>query len=299
MEACLLPWDTIKDRTYAWDSGSFKQAGETAQTPKSGGKKLAKTGASRRTAKPSSGSGAARVAPPPPRPPSAEEMQDQIYALYRKDRGVKSKQPRFDFATDVAASSAIERVLVHERDIVCFGKAFRDGASYVYTTIGVAAPDDIIDMTARDLTGDGKAEILVRAVIHAKSSTDSEGKGGQTKSDVKKSNSKSAGAKRAGDKKASDDQSVDRLVFMVFQIKEDGIKRIFAAETGRVLEGHLMLGGLRLIETGTGLEIETTAGRAHGFTKANYPFPEDSSAAGGFEPMALPWGSLGVRRYRF
>lgn len=294
MEACLLPWDPIKNRTYAWDSGEFKKAGEAAQTPKSGGKKLAKAGKSRRAAKSAAASGAGRASPPAPRPPSADEMQDQIYAAYRKDRAVKSKPPRFDFVTDVAASTATERVLVHERDIVCFGKEFRDGASYVFTTIGVASPDDIIDMTARDLTGDGKAEILVRAIIHAKSGTEPDSKAAPKKPEAKKT-----AQKKSADKKPSDEQPVERLVFMVFQIKEDGIKRIFAAETGRMIDSNLMLGGLRLIDNGIGFEIETTVGRAYGFTKSNYPFPEDTSAAGGFEPLALPWGSLGVRRYRF
>jgi hypothetical protein len=275
MPACLLPWDTIKDRTFAWNESEFKKTAETTQSPGTAGKKKVASAAART----SDGGPAAdhddepasfgRNAAPPPRPPSAEEMLDKVYALYRKDRGVKSKKPRFDFVTDVAASDETERVLVHDKDIVCFGKAFRDGASYVYTTIGVSSPDDIIDTTARDLTGDGKAEVLVRAVIHAKSSKELENK------------------------------SVDRLVFMVFQIKEDGIKRIFAAETGRVFDGHFMLGGLRLVEGSRGLDIEMRAGRAHGFTKNTYPFPEDAAPAGGFEPLALPWGSLGSRRYRF
>jgi hypothetical protein len=275
MPACFLPWDTTKDRTFAWDASDFKKTSETKQTPRASGKKKAASVAARSSEGRSAGADAdasasfGRNAAPPPRPPSSEELLDKVYGLYRKDRGVKSKKPRFDFVTDVAAGEANERVLVHEKDIVCFGKEFRDGSSYVYTTIGVSSPDDIIDMTARDLTGDGKAEVLVRAVIHAKSSKELENK------------------------------SVDRLVFMVFQIKEDGIKRIFAAETGRAFDGHLMLGGLRLVEGNRGLDIEMLAGRADGFTKNTYPFPEDASPAGGFEPLSLPWGSLGSPRYRF
>lgn len=300
MEAALLPWDSIKDKTYAWASSDFQKTAETKQTPKAGGKtaganKVARSSGARRTSSDDGGSPATsgHAAPPPPRPPSGEELMDQIYALYRKDRGVKSKQPRFDFVTDVAASDANERVLVHERDIVCFGKAFRDGQSYVYTSIGVASPDDIIDMTARDLTGDGKAEILVRAIVHAKGSLDSDKTADRKpeKKPGKKSDKKS--------EKRGDEKSVDRLVFMVFQVKEDSIKRIFAAETGRSFDGNLLLGGLRFVESGQGLEIELLAGRAHGFTKATYPFPEDSSPAGGFEPLSLPWGSQGARRYRF
>lgn len=297
MQACLLPWDPIKERRYGWDSTEFKKLSETAQTPKSGsGKKIAQAGAPRRSSSPGSSSGPA--APPAPRPPKGEEMLDQIYALYRKDRSVKHRPPRFDFVTDVAASGANERVLVHDRDIVCFGKAFRDGQSYVYTTIGVASPDDIVDMTARDLTGDGKAEILVRAIIHAKSGTEPDK--AADKSGAKRASGKKSPEKKAGkDKASADEKSVERLVFMVFQIKEDGIKRIFAAETGRAIEGALMLGGLRFIEATNGLEIEIVAGKAHGFTQSTYPFPEDPAPAGGFEPLPLPWGHLGTRRYQF
>lgn len=296
MSAALLPWDSTKDKTYAWDSGEFKKTAETKQTPKALGKSSgnrmarAKSGSGHRASSGDSGAaGSNRPAPPAPRAPSAEEMLDQVYALYRKDHGVKAKTPRFDFVTDVAASSSNERVLVHDRDIVCFGKSFRDGASYVYTSIGVAAAEDIIDMTARDLTGDGKAEILVRAIMHAKFSPEGEKK--PDKKPGKKTPKKSA--------KDVDEDPVDRLVFMVFQVKEDGIKRIFAAETGRALGGNLLLGGMRFVEGGNGLDIELLAGRAHGFTKSTYPFEEDSNPTGGFEPLSLPWGNLGQRRYRF
>jgi hypothetical protein len=287
MRPCLLPWDTIKDRSFAWDSGEFRATSETAQTPKSsGGKKTAKANSSSSMAQArASSGGTSGSSAPAPRPPSADEMMDQVYALYRKDHGVKAKPPRFDFVTDVAASSASERVLVHDKDIVCFGRAFRDGASYVYTSIGVAYPEDIIDVTAMDLTGDGKAEVLVRAVMHAKSSIEV-----TTKEPDKKT------AKKADKKEI---REVNRLVFMVFQVKEDGIKRIFAAETGRGLESNLILGGMRFVEAGSGLDIELWAGGAYGFTKNSYPFPEDSAPSGGFEPLALPWGSLGVRRYHF
>lgn len=301
MPACLLPWDPIKERKYGWETSEFKKLAETAQ--KGGASKRLTHGGGgvspRRASASNAGKGSRPASPQAPRPPSGDEMLDQIYALYRKDRSVKSKQPGFDFVTDVAASAANERVLVHDRDIVCFGKAFRDGQSYVYTTIGVGSSEDIIDMTASDLTGDGKAEILVRAIVRAKS-------GSEPDKHADKGNGKKPGSKKASNRKRdhgkdrpSDEQTVERLVFMVFQVKEDGIKRIFAAETGRAIEGNLMLGGLRFIEGSRGLDIETMPGKAHGFTKATYPFPEDPSQAGGFEPLALPWGSLGTRRYQF
>jgi hypothetical protein len=265
MDAALLPWEPIKSKTFGADGGGFKKLSETKQ--KAGAKGNSK--APSRVAQGEADDSSRAAAPPPPRPPSAEEMLEQVYALYRKDRGVKAKKPRFDFVTDVAADGTNERVLIHEKDIVCFGKRFRDGASYTYTSMGVAAPEDVIDVTARDLTGDGKAEILVRAVVHMKAS------------------------------KELDQKPVDRLIFFVFQVKEDGIRRVFAAETGRAFDGHLILSGLRFVDGSRGTEIEIVPGHGHGFTKATYPFPEDTTPAGGYEPMPLPWGTQGTRRYRF
>jgi hypothetical protein len=292
MDAALLPWDSVKERVFEAEGSEFKKVAESAQKPGKGGAK-----GSAKAARRSESRGSESVnrvnSPPPPRPPSAEEMLDQVYGLYRKDRSVKVKQPRFDFVTDVAADSANERVLVHDKDIVCFGKRFRDGLSYTYTTIGVASPDDIIDVTARDLTGDGKAEILIRAVIHSKWSSEPNS-GKEPKS--------SKGSKSSKDSKSNKDtegQTVDRLIFLVFQIKEDGIKRIFGAETGRALGGNTLLSGLRFIEGSKGIEIEVLPGQGHGFTKSNYPFPEDTTPAGGYEPMPLPWGNAGTKRYKF
>lgn len=292
MEAALLPWDTIKDRVFEAEGSEYKKVSESKQKAGKGGA----TGANKVARHSGSGSnaGGSRAAtPPPPRPPSAEEMLDQLYGLYRKDRSVKVKKPRFDFVTDVASDGANERVLVHDKDIVCFGKHFRDGASYVYTTIGVASPDDIIDMTARDLTGDGKAEILVRAMVHSKWSSEPKASSESTASKPSKPTKPSKSTKE------TESQSVDRLIFLVFQIKEDGIKRIFAAETGRAVDGHTLLGGLRFVDGPRGLEIETVPGIGHGFTKSTYPFPEDSTPAGGYEPLPLPWGNQGTKRYKF
>jgi hypothetical protein len=270
MDAALLPWDTTGELVFEASGSEFKKVSETKQKPGKGrGEGKAAKKAARRAGGDADGRGSRVAAPPPPRPPSSEELLDQVYALYRKDRSVKSKKPRFDFATDVAGDGTNERVLVHDKDIVCFGKRFRDGASYISLQMGVAAPEDVIDVTARDITGDGKAEILVRAIVRMKAS------------------------------KELDNKPVERLVFFVFQVKEDAIKRIFAAETGRAFDGHTLLSGLRFVEGRQGLEIEIVPGHGNGFTKSSYPFPEDTTPAGGYEPMPLPWGSQGTKRYRF
>src|SRR5688572_32431336 len=43
--------------------------------------------------------------------------------------------------------------------------------------------------------------------------------------------------------------------------------------------------------------IELRPGRAQGWSEKTYPFPEDTTTAGGLEPLLLPWSSASPRRY--
>jgi hypothetical protein len=259
MPSALLPWQTIGSRSFKWDGKAFTKSDESTWTPK-----VSSSG-------PKSSAPRADEPPPPPapRPPSADELLDRVYALYRKERGVGASKPRFDFVTDVAGDRGAERVLIHGKDIVVFGKGYRAGTSFAFITIGVAEPKDVLDATARDLTGDGKAEIVVRGVLHAKASKELGG-------DV-----------------------VDRHALLIYRVTETGVVRIFGAETGRALGENRLVGAVALEPAKRGLGIELRPGRAVGWTEKNYPFPPDNTAAGGLEPLLLPWGDVKKRRYRF
>ncbi|RYZ04377.1 MAG: hypothetical protein EOO73_24185 [Myxococcales bacterium] len=264
MGATLLPWESVGSRTFTWKGKGFEPAGETGFTPKQaagtpgvGGKKP-KARAAKSDEPP---------APPAPRPPSADELLDRVYALYKKDRGVSGK-PTFDFVTDVAGDRGPERVLIHGKDMVVFGKGFREGLSYAFIAIGVADPKDILDATARDLTGDGKAEIIVRAVLHAKAS------------------------------KALGGDTVDRHALYVYSVQGDGIVRVFAAETGRALGKDQIIGAVAFTPAKRGFDLELRPSRAIGWTEQSYPFPPDTTSAGGLEPLLLPW-SGGSRKYHY
>ncbi|MET0790124.1 MAG: hypothetical protein ABW061_01260 [Polyangiaceae bacterium] len=268
MGPALMPWESVGSRTFKWTGKGFEQAEETPFTPQGGsapkatkgGKKPHKARAARSDEPP---------APPPPRAPTSDELLDRVYALYRKDRGVGGGRPSFDFVTDVAGDRGPERVLVHGKDLVVFGKGFRQGLSYAFITIGVTDPKDIVDVTARDVTGDGKAEIIVRAVLHAKAS------------------------------KALGGDMVERRALMIYGIKDDALARVFAAETSRAVGDNEILGAVAFEPGKRGLEIELRPARALGWTEKSYPFPVDTTTAGGLEPLLLPWGDAGKRRYRW
>lgn len=261
MGATILPWESVGSRKFEWKGKGFEAAGETSHTPKasagSGGKK------------PKSGKPKSDEPPPPPAPraPTADEMLDRVYALYKKDRGATGK-PRFDFVTDVAGDRGAERVLIHGSDIVVFGKGFREGLSYAFIAVGVKEPSDILDATARDLTGDGKAEIIVRAVLKAKAS------------------------------KALGGDVVSRHALMIYGVQGDGLVRIFGAETGRALEKNQILGAVAFTPARRGFDIELRPNRAVGWTEQSYPFPPDTTTAGGLEPLQLPWGGS-ARKYKW
>jgi hypothetical protein len=248
----LLPWGTIKSQMYKYDGSRFTKVSEEKQDA---------------TPAPAAASAAnAPASTPRPPAPSAAELLDQVYATYKKDRGVSGK-PKFDMAIDVAGDKQSERVLLHDRDIVLFGKGFKGGTGYAFTTLQqFNASSDITELTARDVTGDGKAEIIVRGVLHAAAPKDA---GGGT---------------------------VDREVVLVFQIQGDALKRIFAAEVGRGIGANKVTGS---ISFASGKEIELGPGKFVGWTEKNYPFNQDSSAVGGYEPLILPAGGSKSVKYKW
>jgi hypothetical protein len=258
MGATLLPWESTKTRSFKWEGDTFKSAGDASWTPKVAKRGDKPKGKTARAAGPEQ--------PPPPRPPTADELLDRVYALYKKDRGVGGK-PRFDFVTDVAGDSGPERVLIHDKDLLVFGKGFRAGTSYAFITLGVGEGKNIVDATARDLSGDGKAEIIVRAVLQAKAS------------------------------KALGGDMVERYALFVYSIQGDALVRVFAAETGRAVGKDRIVGSVTFAPGEKGTRIELRPGRALGWSEKTYPFPEDSTAAGGLEPLLLPWSSGSPRRY--
>ena len=248
----LLPWGSVASNTYKFNGKQFSKTAEEKQAP---------------SAAPVTASAMDGALPKAPAPPSAAELLDKVYDLYKRDRGV-SGRPRFDFAADLAGDKQAERVLLHDRDLVIFGRGFKGGTGYAFLTLSpFAMPADILDVTARDVTGDGKVEIIVKGVIRASAPRDA---GGGT---------------------------VDREVVMIYQMAGDGLKRIFSAEIARAIGKKRVQGTIGF--GGKGDEIELAPGKSVDWTEKTYPFNQDTSAAFGIEPLILPWSSGRAVRYRW
>ncbi|MRG91592.1 hypothetical protein GF068_06600 [Polyangium spumosum] len=255
MNPALLPWETTASRTYKWNGKAFTKAAEASQaaTPPPAPKAAGET-----------------LKPEAPKGPSASELLEQVHALYKRERGVTGK-PRFNVSADVSGDKQVESILLHDRDLVIFGKGFKGGAGYSYLSLSqFTKGTDITEVSAMDLTGDGKAEIIVQGTLHANASPEA---GGGT---------------------------VDRDVLLVYRLEGEGVKRVFAAEIGRAIGKKKVSGAYRFVKAGKGVEIELASGKATTWTAATYPFTQDTSAtAGGIEPLLLPWSNLGPIRYRW
>lgn len=202
-----------------------------------------------------------KTSPAPTKTDPPKPDVSKVLAQYKKDRGINATAKQ-DLSGDVAEDVQAERVLLHDKELVVLGPGFKSGSSYVFTTLPFASASDIKSVSLREVTGDKKSEILVRGILKAK-----------------------------GPKK----EDVEREVELVFKVASDGIKRVFGAELGRSIGTNKVVGSISY----DGGKITLTSGKATGFTKENYPFTQDTSAVGGFEPLLLPWGDTKQLKYKW
>jgi hypothetical protein len=258
VEPILFPWGGVRTQRYRFDGTKFSRAQEIRQreTFPSGG-----------TGTPDRPSLMRPAEPPTPRVGKGGDLSSQLLEQYRRDRGVGDDvSPSVDLKVQVAGDRRPERVVLLGRDVVVFGPGFKGGTGYVYLTLSpFSAPGDIKELTARDLTGDGAAELVVRGVRHV----------------------------------GSDGGPVEVEVMFVYQVKEDGIARIFGIETAREQGGKRVQGLVQFIPSagGKSFDILSGSGRATGWTQKTYPWTQERPGSGSLEPLLLPWGGVDSTRY--
>jgi hypothetical protein len=84
----------------------------------------------------------------------------------------------------------------------------------------------------------------------------------------------------------------------LYAVSPQGISRLFALENAIVLGTKRMQALVAFVAGSPGLEIEVRPGRAIGWTRASWPYKQDTEAVSGIEPLVLPWTAQPVR-YRF
>jgi hypothetical protein len=261
VESILFPWGGVRAQVYKFDGTHFTKAKEVTQ------RATAPTGQPGEAAAPAAERAPARPAEPPtPKVGRGGDLSAQLLDQYRRDRGVGDVAPAIDLKVQVVGDGRAERVVLVGRDIVVFGPGFKGGTGYAYLTLQqFADAADIKDLSARDITGDGAADLVVRGVRH----------------------------------QSSDTGPVDVEVLFVYTVKADAIARIFAIETAREQGGKRVQGLVQFIP-GPGaktFDVLSAPGRATGWTAKTYPWAQDTPGGGQVEPLLLPWGGIGSVRY--
>jgi hypothetical protein len=257
VEPILFPWGGVKSQVYRFDGTKFTKAKEVTQ----------------REQIPSAPAGASPERPPPhpAEPPTPKvgrggDLSAAVLDQYRKDRGAGDVAPTADLKVHVVGDSRPERVVLVGRDIVVFGPGFKSGTGYAFLTLQqFADASDVKDMSARDLTGKGAANLVVRGVRHVK----------------------------------SDAGMVDVDVMFVYEVQPDGIARVFGIETARELGGKRVQGLVQFIPSPgvKSFDILSAPGRATGWSEKTYPWSQDQPGSGQLEPLLLPWGGIPSVRY--
>ncbi|HEY6458761.1 MAG TPA: hypothetical protein VIY73_01380, partial [Polyangiaceae bacterium] len=207
VEPILFPWGGVKSQVYRFDGTRFAKGKEVTQRetfPTGGGSTASSERLPPRPAE-----------PPTPKVSKGGDLSAQMLEQYRRDRGVGADvAPAVDLKVQVSGDARPERVVLIGRDIVVFGPGFKGGTGYAFLTLQqFADASDVKDLSARDLTGDGAADLVVRGVRHQKSDTG----------------------------------PVDVDVMFVYEVKPDAIARIFGIETAREQGGKRIQGLVQFI----------------------------------------------------
>ena len=258
-EGILVPWGTVKSRTFKLEKGKFAKSGEVAQAATAA---PAGTGTGTGT-----GTGGTTRDLPTPSVGKSTDMGKQVMEAYLRDQGVAAgTKPRFDIEVHVDGDNRPERVALVGRDIVVLGPGFKGGNGYARMSLTQFADDkDVSELTARDVTGDGAAELVVRGVRHVTTPS-------------------------------GDHVSVEAL--FIYQVKSGAITRVFSVETGREQSGKRIQGLVQFVPAkgGKGFDVDVRPGVARGWTEKTYPWPQDKPG-GSIEPLLLPWGGVPSLRY--
>lgn len=244
----LTPWGSVAERVFALKDGQFAVSHETDND------------------RPAPAPTPVAPAPKPRSAPSrvvsrqgnASPDLEQVYAHYKRERGVTGR-PRFDLRGNFAGDQRKERIVLHGRDLVVFGAGFQGGHGYSVAALSAFANDrDVKRVETKDVTGDGREEIIVRGELHTPLPSEV-GEG-----------------------------TMRRQVVMVYKINRSAFERIFAAEVGRTIDGKTIAANIEF-KRGT---IVLKPGRASGYTERTYPWAQKKTPSDGFEPLLLPWGGV-------
>ncbi|HWL87080.1 MAG TPA: hypothetical protein VNO21_14835 [Polyangiaceae bacterium] len=264
VDPILLPWGPVRAQTYRLEGGRFERKSEVAQKGQSA---LTSTSAARAPSTAPSPSNRTESIAPAATANAGQQLLDQ----YRRDHQVPADTlPKVELTANVAEDARPERIVLMGNDIVVFGPGFKGGAQYAVLSLApFASPGSVKELAARDLDGDGAADLIVRGTRVL-------------------SPAHGTGA-------ASAEVTSDAL--FIYSLRDGKIVRVFAAEIAREQAANRVQDAFGFVpaKSGKGIDIELRPGKVTGWTEKTYPWPNEPPGA--VEPLLLPWGRVASARY--
>lgn len=253
VDPILFPWGTVKSATWVFKGGAFLKDKEVAQ------KGIAVSGNAATTSANATSTSTTSLPPLAKGDPALGAL-----AQYKKDKGLSSSvEPRMQAVIAIGAGKK-GRAALFGRDLVVTSS---DGTYAVVTMSRFASDKDVLEVKAQDVTGDGRDDVVVRGVVHAKLTGGPDG-----------------------------DQDVQREIVTLYAPKASGggvsIAPVFSAEVARAI-------GSKRVDatfTGGGGKITLSKGTAIGWTSSTWPFSKETPTPG-LEPLVLPWSSQSTVTY--
>ncbi len=257
----LLPWGAVKSQTFEFDGTSFTKTNEVAQKPTG----PAAAAVAVKTPESVAPLSPKEIATPKETTTKSGDNGTLIFERFKKERSLESAPVRKDVQVHVAEDPRPERVVLIGKDLVVFGPGFLGGASYAYISLDQFGDGSSVELTTRDLTGDGAAELIVR--------------GNATLSKTP--------------------ELTEANLMIAYSVGAQGIKRIFTIETARTQKGKRAQGLVQFIPAPSGktFDIDVRPGKVEGWTEKTYPWDQAAPGSGPYEPLLLPWGNPNKLRY--
>lgn len=174
-------------------------------------------------------------------PPAPSALLDR----FRSENGVTAPA-RLDRTVDLAGDARPERVVVFPGYVVALGPGVGQGTAYAFIRLPARNSDDLLDVTVRDLTGDGKSEVALR-------------------------------------QRAGTEGGFTRELLTIYRVDDGGnFQQVFVHEVGRSM-GQSRLSD-RVTYEPSGLRIESAA--PTGFTAATWPAATEAGVEAPLTPWS-------------
>ncbi|MET0286977.1 MAG: hypothetical protein ABW352_21015 [Polyangiales bacterium] len=239
VQPVLLPWGEISARTFAFDGKKITQASEQRRA-------LPKTTPTTAAALP-----VEQQTPPPNAPHEA------LVAAFKQQHGLApGLSPSETLKANVALGPDSEQIEIYGKVMMLSGPEIGEGNGFMAYTAPVTDPRDLLDVLAADVTGDSRAELLLRV-----------------------RQALTGGASGA-----------QRELLLVLGTDDQGrMARIGLFEILRRL-GDNTIENQFSAKNGT---LTIAPGGARGWTQTSYPFSDE--ATGGAGKLLLPWKDKSMR----